>query len=399
MQNAQVLEHTNGLAKYVCKYITKIDEGNYVVLCVDVHTGQWVLAKTHLHNTKIVSSKINEDARFRQQKFKHHPKGRDNGYFELRQFAMGHPEVLTDLDWMELSTLPFELRPTNRIKLDDKGDVIKNPPDVQSAGIPMQRARQELQLREEQQMTASQVVTYRNHHGNSTRYCRISEFSLRPVELLKVFRNPIDYFRCCIIFDRKILNEEGIKNLLSGDLNRCSWVDCLGRRVAIRKKTLNKVLVIAKRNLQEFDETADNGNEFYVEMNEFVTSLIEKHIARETPANHENETVISASLNSTCSDDAFRASPVYVTQSQETDVSSDEDTWSGSDIDSMDEQQLNFIDTDNTARHLPIPVPSNSDPRNPHQFLTHLILSLGKYDTEVDALTHGSFVMLCVRRT
>ena len=154
--------------------------------------------------------------------------------------------------------------------------------------------------------------------------------------------------------------------MLSGDLNRCSWVDCLGRRVAIRKKALNEVLVIAKRNLQEFDETADNGNEFYVEMNEFVISLIEKHIARETPANHENESVISASLNSTCSDDAFRASPVYVTQSQETDMSSDEDTWSGSDIDSTDEQQLNFIDTDNTARHLPIPVPSNSDPRNPH---------------------------------
>ena len=33
MQNAQALDHTNGIAKYVCKYITKFDEGNYVVLC------------------------------------------------------------------------------------------------------------------------------------------------------------------------------------------------------------------------------------------------------------------------------------------------------------------------------------------------------------------------------
>ena len=40
---------------------------------------------------------------------------------------MGHPEVLTNLDWLELSTLPFELRPTNSIKLDDKGDVTENP--------------------------------------------------------------------------------------------------------------------------------------------------------------------------------------------------------------------------------------------------------------------------------
>ena len=143
--------------------------------------------------------------------------------------------------------------------------------------------------------------------------------------------------------------------------------------------------------MQEFNDPADNDHTFYIKINEFVTSLIEKHMARETPASRENESVISALSNSACSDDAFSASPVYVAQTQETDVSSDEDTWRGSDVDSMDEQQLNFIDTENTARHLPIHVLSNSDPRNPHQFLTHLILSLGKYDTEVDTLTYGSF--------
>ena len=34
---------------------------------------------------------------------------------------------------------------------------------------------------------------------------------------------------------------------------------------------------------------------------------------------------------------------------------------------------------------------SNSGPCNPHQFLTHRVLSLGKYDTEIDALTRASF--------
>ena len=28
MKNAQVIDHTNGLSKYVCKYIGKFDEGN-----------------------------------------------------------------------------------------------------------------------------------------------------------------------------------------------------------------------------------------------------------------------------------------------------------------------------------------------------------------------------------
>ena len=68
---------------------------------------------------------------------------------------MGHPEVLTDLNWLKLSTRPFELRPTNSVKLDNKGDVIENSADVHSARIPMKRARQQMLLREEQQMTAS----------------------------------------------------------------------------------------------------------------------------------------------------------------------------------------------------------------------------------------------------
>ena len=49
MQNAQALDHTNGLSKYVCKYISKFDEGNYVVLCQDVHTGEWVLKKKNTY--------------------------------------------------------------------------------------------------------------------------------------------------------------------------------------------------------------------------------------------------------------------------------------------------------------------------------------------------------------
>ena len=101
---------------------------------------------------------------------------------------------------------------------------------------------------------------------------------------------------------------------------------------------------------------------------------------------------LSVLPTSVCSDDAFKASPVYMAQTQEPYVSSDQDIWRDSDIDSMDKQeQVNFIDKKNTARHLPIPGPSDLNPHNTYQFLTHFILSLGKYDTEVDVLTHGSF--------
>lgn len=35
MQNAQALGNTNGVSKYVCKYITKFDDNNYVLLLQD----------------------------------------------------------------------------------------------------------------------------------------------------------------------------------------------------------------------------------------------------------------------------------------------------------------------------------------------------------------------------
>ena len=74
MQNAQALEHKNGTSKYVCKYLGKFYDGNYVVLCEDIYTGEWVIGKVHLHNTKILTSKINEDKSFAKESNSYHPK-------------------------------------------------------------------------------------------------------------------------------------------------------------------------------------------------------------------------------------------------------------------------------------------------------------------------------------
>ena len=62
MMNTQVLEDTNGLAKYIVKYIGKFDERNYVMFCQDIYIyWQWILEKTHLHNTQVATWKFNED--------------------------------------------------------------------------------------------------------------------------------------------------------------------------------------------------------------------------------------------------------------------------------------------------------------------------------------------------
>ena len=62
MQNIQCLTQSNGVNKYVCKYIGKIDEQNYVVVYVNNERGGILTTKsTFLHNTKITSSKLNEE--------------------------------------------------------------------------------------------------------------------------------------------------------------------------------------------------------------------------------------------------------------------------------------------------------------------------------------------------
>ena len=149
MQNAQALDHTNGLTKYVCKYIAKFDESNYTLLCQDIHTGDWVIGKTHLHNTKVIRSKINEDKAFSKERLKNHPKGRDYPHFEIRQMMMGNEEIFTNMKFISISTLPYELRPTNRIELNQKGEVVNNnnqndnPEDSFRNKPPMQVIRQD----------------------------------------------------------------------------------------------------------------------------------------------------------------------------------------------------------------------------------------------------------------
>ena len=61
-------------------------------------------------------------------------------------------------------------------------------------------------------------------------------------------------------------------------------------------------------------------------------------------------------------------------------------------IDKIDALEHNFIDKhEDDDSMLPIPLLSNTSPENFIHFLIHIILSLGQYNTEIDALSHASF--------
>jgi hypothetical protein len=69
MQNLQVVRNTNGVARYVVKYIVKKDKGNRITLGANFHSGARMnVDKKFRHNTKITHSQINKEKALEKSK-------------------------------------------------------------------------------------------------------------------------------------------------------------------------------------------------------------------------------------------------------------------------------------------------------------------------------------------
>ena len=107
MQNVQRLTGAGGCSKYVCKYIAKIDEQNYVIVYVDGE-GKLITKATFLHNTKVTSSKMAEDEKRKKDEDKN--QGRTVTLTEILHVILEYPEVVTNLNFIRVSTMPIEFR-------------------------------------------------------------------------------------------------------------------------------------------------------------------------------------------------------------------------------------------------------------------------------------------------
>ena len=121
-------------------------------------------------------------------------------------------------------------------------------------------------------------------------------------------------------------------------MESCAWIDCLGRHLTIRHLGKKEILNIVPKNLDSINnlETMLNKKQRFIK----ITNENVKRIINSKDLSNEDSTRF-----------------IY---KNENDI-------------------------------LPIPVVSNTSPLNTQQFLTHVILSLGNYDTETDALCHSSF--------
>jgi hypothetical protein len=124
MLNVQQLTECGGVNKYVNKYITKIDEQNFVIVNVDgQRNGALVTKSQFLHNTKVVSSKINEDKAKENMRGNDHPQGRAISLMEMYHHIFKYPEIYTDLNFVIIPTVPLELRKGTQVKMKSNGVV------------------------------------------------------------------------------------------------------------------------------------------------------------------------------------------------------------------------------------------------------------------------------------
>ena len=112
MQNIQILLHGGGVNKYVCKYIAKLDEQNYIVVMVNPETnGQLVTVARFLHNTKVQTTKVNEDkSRQKRDRKGRYPEGRCISIMEQVHLMLSYPEVITNLRFISVPSMPLEFR-------------------------------------------------------------------------------------------------------------------------------------------------------------------------------------------------------------------------------------------------------------------------------------------------
>jgi len=111
MQNIQYLYCTNGVNKYVCKYVAKLDQANYVVVRAHPNDKGVLLTKSQfLHNTKIASSAFNENKARENSRYNKHNNGRSIMLIQMVQLMLGYSEVLTDMQSITIPTLPLEQR-------------------------------------------------------------------------------------------------------------------------------------------------------------------------------------------------------------------------------------------------------------------------------------------------
>lgn len=340
MQNIQLITDSGGCNKYTIKYVGKIDAQNYVIVYSDGHkNGHLILKSTYLHNTKLSASKYNEDKKLNAKREKSHARGRAISLMEQLHSMLLYSEVATDCSFEKIPTVPLEIRQSKKaasMRENNNNNNNENATveDGAEVGNVCENAREQLFLPEWRHFTHHQLLILQESQKDGSSYMdKIAEFSVRPPELCSCFDKVGNYYRWFKI-EKASKTKEKILDMLSHDeIISDSWIDGQGRVVKLRYKAIREVI-------QWLDAVVQNDSDYN---------------------NAENGKMIIREL--------FHTIDAMMSENRHNEIN-------------------HLLYDDSSEEHLPIPVYSYVRPDMGAQFLLHILLSLGRYRTEMDLIHH-----------
>ena len=338
MQNLQKILHSGGCSKYIIKYIGKIDAQNYIIVYTNGHkNGQLVTKGTFVHNSKLSSSKKNEEQALEKKKRGKTSDaiGRAISLTEMLHNMLKYSEVATDLNFIDIATTSLEVR--LQYKVESMKKAMNNIEDGAEVGNECNNARIQHELPQWRRFTDSQLLILReNKASNCSSLDRISAFSIRAPELSSCFDKVGSYYRWFKI-DERSQKKEALMELLSPNIFESSWINGQGHITRVRRKAITEVMTWLDDVITQDPDYNDvsNGKQ------EIVALFYDIH-----------NSIQSNSAN--------------------------------------DDLESHFVFNDDLEEHLPVPVFSYIRPTMGTHFILHILLSLGRYKTEMDLLQHRS---------
>lgn len=343
MNNIQELTHAGGAEKYVCKYMTKIDEGNRVIPQAGAN-GDIKMKEQFLYNTKITTSKINEDKALKQSRDKHKPMGRSVSQNEMLHQIFGHPDIYTNRHFVQVPTMQLEKRPGIEIKRKKEEKNNDYPSDGKNLQIDTYAIRKQKRFPSWREHTDTEYMVLDDVRNSNISVDKITIFSVRPPELRRVFNAVGEYFRW-FAYDKKRVTWDDMKLQLKDDVTFTSFIDGLQNKIKVRRQALPEIEKYL--NTIELDDTYDN------EQDESVINIFKRIIRIDKKKNNGNKI-------SNKSDRIF-----------------------------MRHVEKNIM-IDEKGLLLPIPVYTYIIPAAGPRFILHILLSMGRFDNEVNLLQHKS---------
>ena len=147
---------------------------------------------------------------------------------------------MTDLIFVHVQMLSFEQRKSTKFCLNRGG--VLGISNVNSRESNCASVCRENFFSPERNITESQSLLYQNNGRDSlvSYYDMVTQFGLRPVEFLQVFRSLGKYF-CWFYVNKEPMLKEDMVECLHVEIARCFWVDCLGRQVRLRQGAFQEV--------------------------------------------------------------------------------------------------------------------------------------------------------------